>query len=107
RANGGIKKSELSMLPNFIALMPCLRRTEIRVNTTPSNRTIVSAPRYFGIKILQVCALLSGYLALAQTRRLCGGRWNRKSPSGLVMFRLRGKPARTAGAVRALAVGAS
>jgi len=39
----------LVYVPNFIALMPCLRRTEIRVNTIPSNKTIVSAPRYFGI----------------------------------------------------------
>jgi hypothetical protein len=52
QANGGIKKSVLSILPNFIAFMPCLLRTEIRVNTIPSNTTIVSAPRYFGIKIL-------------------------------------------------------
>jgi hypothetical protein len=29
-----------------------LLRTEILVNTIPSNTTIVSAPRYFGIKIL-------------------------------------------------------
>jgi hypothetical protein len=31
----------------------------IRVNTIPSNRTIVSAPRYLGIKILHVCISLS------------------------------------------------
>src|SRR6516164_11238104 len=30
--------------------MPCLLRTEIRVNTIPSNRTIVSAPRYLACR---------------------------------------------------------
>jgi hypothetical protein len=39
--------------------------------TIPSNRTIVSAPRYFGIKILHVCTLLSQHSVLVQTRPLC------------------------------------
>src|SRR5262245_58763676 len=32
--------------------MRCFLKTEIRVNTIPSNRTIVSTPKYFGIKVL-------------------------------------------------------
>src|SRR5262249_48677921 len=37
------------MFPNFIALIPCRLSRKTRLKTIASNRTIVSAPRYFGI----------------------------------------------------------
>src|SRR5689334_11406555 len=54
------------MFPNFIALIPCRFSRKIRVKTIPSNRTIVSAPRYFGIGIPRVRAVTT---RLASTHR--------------------------------------
>src|SRR5262249_26740161 len=55
-----MKKSVLSILPNFIACMPCCLRRKTRVNTIPSMRTSVSAPKFFAIRILRDFGYLLG-----------------------------------------------
>src|SRR5262249_34008672 len=47
-------KSVLSVLPSFIALIPWRFSRKTRVKTIPSKRTIVRAPRYFGIGVVFV-----------------------------------------------------
>jgi hypothetical protein len=51
KGKGGIKKSDLSILPNCTAAIPCLLISKTRVNTIPSVSTIVSAAKYLGIRI--------------------------------------------------------
>jgi hypothetical protein len=58
KAKGGIRKSVLSMVPNFIALIPWRLNKKTRVKTIASKRTIVSAPRYFGIEVFPVALSL-------------------------------------------------
>src|SRR5580700_8200295 len=50
-ANGGIRKSFLSILPNFTAFIPLLLISKTRTHTIPSSSTIVSAPKYLCIRV--------------------------------------------------------
>src|SRR5262249_10979396 len=76
KANGGMKKSVLSRLPNFIACMPCCLRRKTRVNTIPSMRTSISAPKYFAIRILRDFV----YLAFARVTDRFGLSWLWRTP---------------------------
>jgi hypothetical protein len=65
----GISKSVLSVLPNFIALIPCRFSRKTRVKTIPNKRTIVRAPKYFGIGVFFVRVVTAKTIA----------RWGRTS----------------------------
>src|SRR5262249_23775210 len=78
-----MRKSVLSVLPSFIALIPWRFSRKTRVKTIPSRITIVRAPKYFGIGVVFVRVATAKTIAHCETTavrratptpRCCGGR---------------------------------
>jgi hypothetical protein len=64
------------MTPNFIALIRCRFKRRTRVRTIASRRTIVRAPRYFGIGVFAVA------LSLGSSRPRCRPK-DEATPAGI------------------------
>src|SRR5215831_5909978 len=62
-----MRKSVLSVLPSFIALIPWRFSRKTRVKTIPSRITIVRAPKYFGIGVVFVRVATAKTIAHCET----------------------------------------